>query len=80
MGKSMDLELIIILMVQNIKEIGKMINKMVMVYFTFKMAIVMKVTLKIWKEQEMEFIIMLLEINMKENIDLIKEMVPVFSI
>ena len=69
----MDKEHTIMLMDRSTREIGKMINKTAMAYFISKMAIALKVTSRIPKEQVRDCITTLLVINMRVNIKETKE-------
>lgn len=66
--------LIIMQMDKNIKENGKMINKMGKEFNFMLIMIDMKEILKMEKEVEEEYIIIIVEINMMENIEMIQEM------
>ena len=73
------MEYIIILMEINImKENGKMVQEMDMVYFILKMEINMKENVKIGNVMEQEYVFFQMEINIKENLKIGNVMDMVF--
>lgn len=80
MVKSMVKASTIMLTDQNMKGIGKMINRMASEFSVFQMEIVMKENSKILSGPEKELTIMPPVINMKESIEEISEMAQVYYI